>query len=91
MFPRPFCARHFAPLFLCQFLSAFNDNLVRSLLAMLLLFRLGGRDSGTLITLAIAISYRPFGYAQRATGITTMITVAIRGADLRRPRQIPRG
>ncbi len=34
--------RRFAPLFWCQFLSAFNDNFVRNILAMLLLFRLGG-------------------------------------------------
>ncbi len=51
--------RRFAPLFWCQFLSAFNDNFVRNMLAMLLLFRLGGRESGTLITLAIGIFMLP--------------------------------
>ena len=32
--------RRFAPLFWCQFLSAFNDNFVRQMLALLILFRL---------------------------------------------------
>ncbi len=52
-------SRRFAPLFWCQFLSAFNDNFVRNMLAMLLLFRLGGRESGTLITLAIGVFMLP--------------------------------
>ncbi|QXX73527.1 MFS transporter [Methylovirgula sp. HY1] len=52
-------SRRFAPLFWCQFFSAFNDNFVRNMLAMLLLFRLGGRESGTLITLAIGIFMLP--------------------------------
>jgi MFS family permease len=52
-------SRRFAPLFWCQFLSAFNDNFVRNMLAMLLLFRLGGAESGTLITLAIGIFMLP--------------------------------
>jgi MFS family permease len=51
--------RRFAPLFWCQFLSAFNDNFVRNMLAMLVLFRLGGKDAGTLITLAIGIFILP--------------------------------
>lgn len=51
--------RRFAPLFWCQFLSAFNDNFVRNMLAMLLLFRLGGHESGTLISLAIGIFMLP--------------------------------
>ncbi|HKH81262.1 MAG TPA: MFS transporter [Methylovirgula sp.] len=51
--------RRFAPLFWCQFLSAFNDNFVRNMLAMLLLFRLGGSEAGMLITLAIGIFILP--------------------------------
>ncbi|MGH6819145.1 MAG: MFS transporter [Methylovirgula sp.] len=51
--------RRFAPLFWCQFLSAFNDNFVRNLLAMLVLFRLGGKEAGALITLAIGIFTLP--------------------------------
>ncbi|MGB6921306.1 MAG: MFS transporter, partial [Methylovirgula sp.] len=51
--------RRFAPLFWCQFLSAFNDNFVRNMLAMLVLFRLGGNEAGALITLAIGIFTLP--------------------------------
>ncbi|MFZ1078393.1 MAG: MFS transporter, partial [Methylovirgula sp.] len=47
------------PLFWCQFLSAFNDNFVRNMLAMLVLFRLGGNEAGALITLAIGIFTLP--------------------------------
>ncbi len=52
-------ARRFGPLFWCQFLSAFNDNFVRNMLAMLILFRLGRNDAGMLITLAIGIFILP--------------------------------
>lgn len=51
--------RRFAPLFWCQFLSAFNDNFVRNMLATLVLFRLGGNEAGPLITLAIGIFILP--------------------------------
>jgi MFS family permease len=52
-------ARRFAPRFWCQFFSVFNDNFVRNMLAMLILFRLGEIDSGPLITLAIGIFMAP--------------------------------
>lgn len=52
-------SRRFGPLFWCQFLSAFNDNFVRNMLAMLLLFQLGGERAGALITLAIGIFILP--------------------------------
>ena len=52
-------SRRFAPLFWCQFLSGFNDNFVRNLLAMLVLFELGKDRAGTLITLAVAIFILP--------------------------------
>jgi MFS family permease len=52
-------SRRFAPLFWCQALSAFNDNFVRNMLAMLILFGLGGKDAGMLITLAIGIFILP--------------------------------
>ena len=51
--------RRFAPLFWCQFLSAFNDNFVRNMLAMLLLFRFGAQHSGMLVTLAIGVFMLP--------------------------------
>jgi acyl-[acyl-carrier-protein]-phospholipid O-acyltransferase / long-chain-fatty-acid--[acyl-carrier-protein] ligase len=34
--------RRFAPLFWCQFFSAFNDNFLKNALVILILFRLGG-------------------------------------------------
>jgi acyl-[acyl-carrier-protein]-phospholipid O-acyltransferase/long-chain-fatty-acid--[acyl-carrier-protein] ligase len=52
-------ARRFAPLFWCQFFSVFNDNFVRNMLAMLILFRLGEQDAGPLITLAVGIFMAP--------------------------------
>jgi len=52
-------SRRFAPLFWTQFLSAFNDNFVRNLLAMLILFRLGEQHGGALITLAVGIFILP--------------------------------
>jgi acyl-[acyl-carrier-protein]-phospholipid O-acyltransferase/long-chain-fatty-acid--[acyl-carrier-protein] ligase len=51
--------RRFAPLFWCQFLSALNDNFVRNMLAMLILFRLGEAQAGPLITLAVGIFILP--------------------------------
>ena len=52
MFRTLMTSRRFAPLFWCQFFSAFNDNFVRNLLAMLILFRFGGGDSSTRILIA---------------------------------------
>ncbi|MBO0733999.1 MAG: MFS transporter [Methylocapsa sp.] len=52
-------ARRFAALFWCQFFSVFDDNYVRNMLAMLILFRLGERNAGVLITLAIGIFIAP--------------------------------
>ncbi|MGH6851256.1 MAG: MFS transporter [Methylocella sp.] len=52
-------ARRFAALFWCQFFSVFNDNFVRNMLAMLILFRLGETNAGPLITLAVGIFMAP--------------------------------
>ena len=52
-------SRRFAPLFWCQFFSAFNDNFVRSMLAMLILFRLGEEQAGALVTLAVGVFVLP--------------------------------
>src|ERR1700712_4321163 len=59
MFASLMGSRRFAPLFWCQFFSAFNDNFVRQMLAMTILFRLGEAQSGPLITLAVAIFILP--------------------------------
>ncbi len=52
-------SRRFAPLFWCQFFSVLNDNFVRNMLAMLILFQLGESHSGPLVTLAIGIFVAP--------------------------------
>jgi acyl-[acyl-carrier-protein]-phospholipid O-acyltransferase / long-chain-fatty-acid--[acyl-carrier-protein] ligase len=46
-------------LFWCQFLSAFNDNFVRQMLVMLILFHFGGGDAGSKVTLAVGIFILP--------------------------------
>jgi acyl-[acyl-carrier-protein]-phospholipid O-acyltransferase/long-chain-fatty-acid--[acyl-carrier-protein] ligase len=52
-------SRRFAALFWCQFFSVFNDNFVRNMLAMLILFELGESHAGPLITLAIGTFVAP--------------------------------
>lgn len=44
-------SRRFAPLFWCQFFSAFTDNLVKQALIILIAFQLAGPDAGSLIQL----------------------------------------
>ena len=59
--PRPLLAeRRFAPLFWCQFLSAFNDNLLKNALVFLLLWGVGGEGAGALVALAGAVFIAPF-------------------------------
>ena len=53
-------SRRFAPLFWCQFFSAFNDNFLKNALVFLILFKISGNQSGTLITLAGATFIAPF-------------------------------
>src|ERR1700686_3326724 len=52
--------RRFAPLFWCQFFSAFNDNFLKNSLVFLILFKMAGGDSEALISLAGAIFIFPF-------------------------------
>jgi acyl-[acyl-carrier-protein]-phospholipid O-acyltransferase / long-chain-fatty-acid--[acyl-carrier-protein] ligase len=59
MLGRLMVSRRFAPLFWCQFLSAFNDNFVRQMLVMLILFHFGGGDAGSKVTLAVGIFILP--------------------------------
>jgi acyl-[acyl-carrier-protein]-phospholipid O-acyltransferase / long-chain-fatty-acid--[acyl-carrier-protein] ligase len=53
-------SRRFAPLFWCQFFSAFNDNFLKNALALLILFRIGGQAGEALVTLAGGILIAPF-------------------------------
>jgi acyl-[acyl-carrier-protein]-phospholipid O-acyltransferase/long-chain-fatty-acid--[acyl-carrier-protein] ligase len=59
MFGQLMVSRRFAPLFWCQFLSAFNDNFVRQMLVMMILFRFGGADVGSKVTIAVGIFILP--------------------------------
>src|SRR2546426_8798505 len=52
--------RRFAPLFWCQFFSAFNDNFLKNALVLLLLFKWAGPHSETLIALAPGVLIFPF-------------------------------
>ena len=52
--------RRFAPLFWCQFFSAFNDNFLKNSLVFLILFKLSGPDSEALITIAGAVFILPY-------------------------------
>jgi MFS family permease len=52
-------ARRFAGLFWCQFLSVFNDNYVRNMLAMSILFKFNAAEAGPLITLAVGTFIAP--------------------------------
>jgi acyl-[acyl-carrier-protein]-phospholipid O-acyltransferase/long-chain-fatty-acid--[acyl-carrier-protein] ligase len=53
-------SRRFAPLFWCQFFSAFNDNFLKNALIFLILFKIGGADAAALVTLAGAVFIAPF-------------------------------
>ena len=53
-------SRRFAPLFWCQFFSAFSDNFLKTALGFLILFHIGGRNAEALITLAGGIFIAPF-------------------------------
>jgi acyl-[acyl-carrier-protein]-phospholipid O-acyltransferase / long-chain-fatty-acid--[acyl-carrier-protein] ligase len=59
MFRTLMTSRRFAPLFWCQFFSAFNDNFVRNMLAMLILFRFGGGNASFKILLALIVFILP--------------------------------
>src|SRR6266436_4998160 len=60
-------SRRFAPLFWCQFFSAFNDNLMKNALVLLILFKIGGATGEALVTLAGGIFIAPF-FLLSATG-----------------------
>ena len=48
-------SRRFAPLFWCQFFSAFSDNFLKNALVFLILYKIGGGAAESLITLAAAV------------------------------------
>ncbi len=52
--------RRFAPLFWCQFFSAFSDNFLKNALVFLILFKLVDSGAGALITLTAAVFISPY-------------------------------
>ena len=52
--------RRFAPLFWCQFFSAFNDNFLKNALVFLILFAPGIADREALSSLTAAVFIAPF-------------------------------
>src|ERR1700733_7686639 len=52
--------RRFAPLFWCQFFSAFGDNFLKTALVFVILFEVAGANSAALVTLAGATLIVPF-------------------------------
>src|SRR6202035_1367553 len=52
--------RRFAPLFWCQFFSAFSDNFLKNVLVFLIAFQIGGAGAGPLINLAAAVFISPY-------------------------------
>jgi acyl-[acyl-carrier-protein]-phospholipid O-acyltransferase/long-chain-fatty-acid--[acyl-carrier-protein] ligase len=61
-------SRRFAPLFWCQFFSAFSDNFLKNALVFLILFRIGGTAGEALITLAGAIFIAPYFFLSALGG-----------------------
>lgn len=60
MFSALMKSRRFAPLFWCQFLSAFNDNLIRNALVILVTYKLASTNSSMLVALAGTALVAPF-------------------------------
>lgn len=61
-------SRRFAPLFWCQFFSAFSDNFLKNALVFLILFTIGGSTGESLITLAAAVFIAPYFFLSALGG-----------------------
>ena len=61
-------SRRFAPLFWCQFFSAFSDNFLKNALVFLILFKIGGSSADSLITLAAAVFIAPYFFLSALGG-----------------------
>jgi acyl-[acyl-carrier-protein]-phospholipid O-acyltransferase / long-chain-fatty-acid--[acyl-carrier-protein] ligase len=61
-------SRRFAPLFWCQFFSAFNDNFLKNALVFLILFQIGGSRAEMFVTLAAAVFIAPFFFLSGIAG-----------------------
>jgi acyl-[acyl-carrier-protein]-phospholipid O-acyltransferase/long-chain-fatty-acid--[acyl-carrier-protein] ligase len=62
--------RRFAPLFWCQFFSAFSDNFLKNALVFLILFHpeISGSSGGALVTLAAAVFIAPYFFLSALGG-----------------------
>src|ERR1700730_3382580 len=60
--------RRFAPLFWCQFFSAFSDNFLKNALVFLLVFSIGGDAADALTQLAAAIFIAPYFFLSALGG-----------------------
>lgn len=63
LFPPLLTARRFLPLFITQFMGAFNDNLFKNALVILIAYRLAaesGADAQIMVTLAAALFMLPY-------------------------------
>jgi len=60
--------RRFAPLFWCQFFSAFSDNFIKSSLVFLILFHIGGSVGAALIALTAAVFISPYFFLSALGG-----------------------
>src|SRR6476469_8682887 len=61
-------SRRFAPLFWCQFFSAFSDNFLKNALVFLILFHIGGSTGESLIPLAAAVFIAPYFFLSALGG-----------------------
>ncbi|MCH9806205.1 MAG: acyl-[ACP]--phospholipid O-acyltransferase [Alphaproteobacteria bacterium] len=68
MFQDLMTSRRFAPIFWCQFLSALNDNFIKTALVFLVLFHIGSENGGSLVTLAAATLVVPFFFLSALGG-----------------------
>src|SRR5436305_13518112 len=60
--------RRFAPLFWCQFFSAFSDNFLKNSLVFLILFHVAQASAEALITLAAAVFITPYFFLSALGG-----------------------
>ncbi|MCW1841457.1 acyl-[ACP]--phospholipid O-acyltransferase [Prosthecomicrobium hirschii] len=60
--------RRFAPLFVCQFFSALNDNFLKNALVFLILYHVSEAWSGALVALAGAVLVAPYFFLSGLAG-----------------------
>jgi acyl-[acyl-carrier-protein]-phospholipid O-acyltransferase/long-chain-fatty-acid--[acyl-carrier-protein] ligase len=61
-------SRRFAPLFWCQFFSAFSDNFLKTALVILIAFKIGGSAAESLSQLAAAVFIAPYFFLSALGG-----------------------